>query len=396
MIKVSRFFLIAFALNSLFLIGLNFEDTWEFLNSTVNFNVTILPAGSGQPPLPPPANESPANGNNVLLPLVCRAGSVSIADAQIEKIQWVFRRNGIPNYDPPFLLAETIGNNKTFNAPDGIFTVGETYYWKARYVNLQNTWSSYSGETGFTVIAAPVVVTPVASSGGYSGGYSGSGYSGGFMSPLPSFPQPQPTPPAPKAPVSVPPAKKTPQEPSVQKIPVSIKLKKNKIPKNQPLRIGIFLTGFKWFSMQPTPKSGAVKSQTIPIRESINQIRKLLEAKTMKESMNLDIQIRSSSGESVLKKRETIEINETKIDKNLGDMSVLPVGNYVVSFSYEKDGTVFAVSDNLEITPRAPFQEFAATVLLWNEGFLPILFISSLAVLYFRRGRKNSRDFRRI
>lgn len=443
-IKAAKFFLIAFALNSLLLLGLNFGDTWELFSSTLHFSMTILPAGSGSPPpLAPPTNENPANGSNALLPLVCNVGGISIADAQIKKIQWVFRKSDIPDYAPPLFLAEIIGNNKIFNAPDGIFAVGETYYWKARYMNMQNTWSAYSDETGFTVVAPPVVATPITSSGGYTGGYGGySSGSGGSVPPplpppsLPSSSQQQPilkpsasqTPipttktPAVKTPQKTAPIKQQPvksptklepqkkssnppggntQKPSVQEMPVNIKLKKNKIPEKQPLKIEISPVKSKQPAAKPTPskpavkpapKPGAVKPQMNLMQRIIDQIKNNPTSKTIKETMNLDIQIRNSSGESVLRKQEEIKIDETETEKNLEDTSALPAGNYVVSFSYEKDGTIFAVSDNLEITPRTPFQKFAATVLLWNEGLLPILFISSLAVLFFKRGLKKRRS----
>lgn len=515
--KASKILLAAFILNSLLLFGLHIENTWDFFTSTVNFSMTILPAGSGQPtdeqissqPLPAPIHGGPVSGSDVVVPLTVSVGGVAIADTQLAKIQWIFRRSSSVNYDSPFFLAETTGSNKLFIVPDGVLAVGEVYYWRARYKNLQDTWSAYSTETSFKVIAPPAAVVFVggSSGGGGGGGSSGSssGLNSGGMTPLfvpppssfsPSSSSYVPTmqipalapsisipwvsapkisqPVAPKTPINIPlPSISPPEPPSlmtqaraavkqnnpnynrlsvekqqqlfnqeilklsksplrlssqsvapqdstvqkspIQEMPVTVRIGIHKISEKQPLKIEISPAQKMRQpavplrkptkkqpvapQLQPEPQPAAVKPHTLPVvpvqpiakqlpmQTFVDRIKNLIKPKPVKEAMNLNIQIRDKSGRAVLKTREAINIDKYKINKNIGNTSVLPAGEYVASFSYEQDGTIFATSDDFEVLPRTPFQKFAAIAPFWGEGILLFLLISSSVILRFKRGR---------
>ena len=115
-----------------------------------------------------PVNSTPANGATSVSAdsATLTASAFSDTDSTHTSSQWqVSTVSG--NYSTTVYDSNTDSVNLiTINIPSGTLSEGTTYYWHARYLDSDGTWSSYSTETSFTTTQASTPSTP--SSGGVS------------------------------------------------------------------------------------------------------------------------------------------------------------------------------------------------------------------------------------
>jgi len=112
-----------------------------------------------------PTNSSPTNGafHQILTPtLTSSAFSHNDPGATHSASQWLIRNLSDPTYATPVYDSGTDATNKTsITVPASELSVNTTYFWKVRYKDDLDYWSSYSSETAFSTGVVPITVVAV-------------------------------------------------------------------------------------------------------------------------------------------------------------------------------------------------------------------------------------------
>lgn len=112
-----------------------------------------------------PTNSSPTNGAmDQILTLVLASSAFSDADtgSSHSASQWLVRSLSDANYSSPVYDSGNDDSNLvSIDIPSDELEKNTTYFWKVRYKDDQNVWSSYSSETAFSTGLVPITVVSV-------------------------------------------------------------------------------------------------------------------------------------------------------------------------------------------------------------------------------------------
>lgn len=130
---------------------------WSSYSTETSFTTSQIPNT--------PTNSSPTNGalrQKITPTLTASAFSDNDAGSSHSASQWLIRNLSDPTYSSPVYDSGTDTTNKTsLTVPSSELSKNAVYYWKVRYKDEQNVWSSYSSETAFVTGVVPISVIAV-------------------------------------------------------------------------------------------------------------------------------------------------------------------------------------------------------------------------------------------
>ena len=409
MIKAIKILLIILLINTIALFAVSYGNASDFLNSIVNFSMTISDSGQPPPSTPnmpqKPSGILPENEAVITLPFLFTASPFQQDNGTSTHIKtnWFFAHSQAdtePFFQAYVMADGSVDLTKFMLQPPPIFPSTQfqssmQHFWKARYMNSADVWSDFSDVKKFYVEPPPVppAVPPATSLGGGGGGGSGGGYRGSWSPPsyalIPSTggiskPPPKTLPTdkssIKKAPVkktTKPTAKKAPAKKSskdTSKPPVNIKLQQNKIQNGKPIKLKI----------QPSPQPA--KQEAAPAQKTNKKRTKMKPAQKEAQDTRIKINIRKKPVPSALNWNKEIFVKKASAYvESIDETSSFEAGLYTATMNYELDNNLYSFIEEFEIVPQRKINPNTVfTALIWNEFGLTIILLGTVSIFYFK------------